>query len=373
MESQFKYYAFISYSSKDKKWAKWLQKKLETYKFPSKTLKENPYLPKYIRPIFRDNTDLRGGILPDILYKELEKSEKLVVICSPNSAQSDWVGKEIDYFIKLKRKEPIILFIINGEPNSPSIAKECFHVIIRQKLPPILGINIQENGKEHAFIKVVATLFNLDFDALWQRHRRRLIHQRIFSVFFIFSILAALIFVWYINQPFDMKVQLIKTHQESLPFPESGVNVDLILHNQVLSQTLYSADKPVIFPNIPAKYKDTEVRLRLSGTGYPKKDTIMELKENILLPLTRDNAYFGLLRGIVRRTKSDSLVPYAKIQIEGITTTTDHQGMFELFIPLSSQHPTYEALVECRGQQTRHTSLYPMQNNPLMINILYIP
>ena len=36
----YQYYAFISYSHKDMKWARWLQKRLETYKLPSK-LQEN--------------------------------------------------------------------------------------------------------------------------------------------------------------------------------------------------------------------------------------------------------------------------------------------------------------------------------------------
>lgn len=31
VQSQYTYYAFISYQRKDEKWAKWLQRKLENY------------------------------------------------------------------------------------------------------------------------------------------------------------------------------------------------------------------------------------------------------------------------------------------------------------------------------------------------------
>jgi len=35
MEQQKEYYAFISYKREDEKWAKWLQDKLDHYKFPT--------------------------------------------------------------------------------------------------------------------------------------------------------------------------------------------------------------------------------------------------------------------------------------------------------------------------------------------------
>ena len=35
MDENKEYYAFISYKREDEKWAKWLQHKLEHYKFPT--------------------------------------------------------------------------------------------------------------------------------------------------------------------------------------------------------------------------------------------------------------------------------------------------------------------------------------------------
>lgn len=111
MELGFQYYAFISYKHEDEKWAKWLQHKLENYKLPSIIRKEIPRLPRYIRPVFRDKTDLGVGQLTESLRKELELSQYLIVICSSEAAKSEWVGKEIDAFISMGRTDNIIPFI----------------------------------------------------------------------------------------------------------------------------------------------------------------------------------------------------------------------------------------------------------------------
>jgi hypothetical protein len=56
MSNKYEYFAFISYSRKDEKWATWLQQKLEQYRLPTALCKEFQALPKHIRPVFRDKT-----------------------------------------------------------------------------------------------------------------------------------------------------------------------------------------------------------------------------------------------------------------------------------------------------------------------------
>ena len=92
--------AFISYSHLDKKWAKWLQNKLEYYKLPSYIKKENPNLPSSLRPIFRDETDLPLGLLTENIKKALDSSLFLIVICSRNAVLSEYVDDEINYFLQ---------------------------------------------------------------------------------------------------------------------------------------------------------------------------------------------------------------------------------------------------------------------------------
>lgn len=97
--TKYKRYAFISYSHKDVKEAKWLHKHLEYYKLPSDIFNEYDENNRYLRPVFRDKEDIGTGVLKSVLRKELEVSKYLIVICSPNSAQSTYVSQEAQVFI----------------------------------------------------------------------------------------------------------------------------------------------------------------------------------------------------------------------------------------------------------------------------------
>ena len=87
---QYTYYAFISYQRKDEKWAKWLQRKLENYKLPVVNAKDaSDKKSKYIRPVFRDKTDLTAGPLPDALKEALFRLLSMVshiLMTSPKNA-----------------------------------------------------------------------------------------------------------------------------------------------------------------------------------------------------------------------------------------------------------------------------------------------
>lgn len=112
----FEYFAFISYSHKDQELARRLKKRLQRYHLPSRLKKSNLGLPKKLRPVFLDESSLvaSGGTLQDSLRKNLENSKYLIVICSPNSAQSEYVNDEVKYFIELGRLGRIIPLIIEG-------------------------------------------------------------------------------------------------------------------------------------------------------------------------------------------------------------------------------------------------------------------
>ncbi len=173
-QDRYTYYAFISYKREDEKWAKWLQRKLESYGFPVALRRENASLPTKIRPIFRDQSELSGGNLKKEIEKGLSGSRYLIVICSPRAAKSPWVSKEVQYFIDNGREEFIVPFIIGGTPNAANPEDECFPEGLRllSGEKEILGININEMGRDAAAIKVIARMFGLRFDTLWQRHER---------------------------------------------------------------------------------------------------------------------------------------------------------------------------------------------------------
>lgn len=201
-ENSYEYFAFISYKREDEKWAKWLQHKLEFYKLPSSVKKENPDLPEKIRPVFKDTTDLEPGVLAQKIQNALNSSKFLIVICSPRSANSVWVSKEVQSFIDSGRAEYIIPFIIGGTPNATDPKDECFPEGLRQLTgeQELLGANLNEIGREAAAIKVVARMFGLRFDSLWQRFerdRRRRLVLGYAGIIFLFILLAIMGVLYY--------------------------------------------------------------------------------------------------------------------------------------------------------------------------------
>lgn len=193
----YEYFAFVSYKREDEKWAKWLQKKLESYSLPTALRKQNPTLPNKIRPVFRDQSELSGGNLKAEIEKGLKNSKFLIVICSPRSAKSPWVSKEVQFFIDNGRSEFIIPFIIGGTPNATDPDDECFPEGLRQLKgeKELLGININEMGRDAAAIKVIARMFDIRFDVLWQRHKRsRHLRNLILAIILILIVMTIVIF-----------------------------------------------------------------------------------------------------------------------------------------------------------------------------------
>lgn len=199
---QYSNYAFISYKREDEKWAKWLQKKLEAYKLPSVIRNGHPELAQNLRPIFRDSTDLAGTVLKDSLHKELVQSRYLIIVCSPNATKSEWVNKEAATFIEDGRTADIIPFIVGGKPHASDPAEECFPVALQELSgeSELLGIDVQDQGGNKAFLKLVATMLGVKFDLLWRRHRRSQARRRALIIAAA-SVLALLgVFIWDYNR-----------------------------------------------------------------------------------------------------------------------------------------------------------------------------
>lgn len=120
--TDLKYWAFISYSHRDKTWGDWLHKALETYRVPSRlvgTLRRDGAVPKRIFPIFRDREELPNSAdLGGAIRTGLEQSCILIVICSPDAADSIWVNEEIRTFKAMGRENRILCLIVEGEPNA---------------------------------------------------------------------------------------------------------------------------------------------------------------------------------------------------------------------------------------------------------------
>lgn len=173
MEYNKEYYAFISYKSEDKEWAIWLQHELEHYHLPA-TLNGRSDLPQELRPVFRDLDELSAGNLPMQIRLALANSANLIVVCSPMSAKSPWVNQEVETFIAMGKTKRIFPFIVEGHPYADNPDEECFPQAIRNlpKEEERLGGDVTKNGRDAAFVKVVAGMLDLGFDTLWNRYEK---------------------------------------------------------------------------------------------------------------------------------------------------------------------------------------------------------
>lgn len=174
MEQIKEYYAFISYKREDKKDAKRLQHALEYYRLPNQLRQENPGLPKYVRPVFRDMTELEVGELSSQIHAGLEQSHYLIVVCSPRAASSKWVNDEVEYFISLGKQSKIIPYIIKGVPHACNPDDECFPPALLKisNDNELLGANINDVGRSSATIRVISKMFGLRYDTLYRRFER---------------------------------------------------------------------------------------------------------------------------------------------------------------------------------------------------------
>ncbi len=161
----FRYSAFISYSHKDKNFARSLLQRLESYNIPPDLQKLFPALPENLSPIFidEDNHTDRENLIKS-LHEILDVSDYLILICTPNSAKSEYVNDEARYFIKTGRADHIIPLIADGVPNSEDPAEECYppEVLKLSMKQELYGIDLRKLGSRESFLRVIAAMLRLD-------------------------------------------------------------------------------------------------------------------------------------------------------------------------------------------------------------------
>ena len=189
--SDFKYWAFISYSHADEEWAKWLHKSIETYRVPRKIVGRetaNGTIPKRLFPIFRDRDELPGASdLGGRLQDALKRSRSLIVICSPKSAVSKWVNEEVKTYKALGHAGRVLCLMVDGEPNAApdSGLLECFPPAVRFQVTPEGQVTSEpaepiaadarpgKDGRTNALLKLLSGVMGVGYDELRQRERQR--------------------------------------------------------------------------------------------------------------------------------------------------------------------------------------------------------
>ena len=188
-----RYYAFLSYSHKDKELAEWLHRELEKFRVPGALagrLTAHGVVPRRLTSIFRDQHDLSAG---DDLAVEIEAalaaSQFLVVLCSPEASKSRWTNLEIELFKRTRPEGCVLAAVAVGEPFASDIPgrehEECFPPALRYKYDrrghqttkraEPLAADFREGGEGRriAFLKLVAGMLGVGLDELVQREQTR--------------------------------------------------------------------------------------------------------------------------------------------------------------------------------------------------------
>lgn len=344
--AEFKYFAFISYNSHDIKWGKRLQRKLENYRMPTTLCSKYGWAKKPIRPVFFAPTDIQPGGLTPELQERLRMSRNLIVICSPHSAKSVWVGREIEFFHSLGRTQNIYFFIVDGVPNSGDEATECFNPVVRKLgIHEVLGANIHEKvykwpwmNRERAYVQLITKLLGIEFDMLWQRHKRLLIRQRTIAVIFALIVLIAPM----VNRPVDVSVRLndVTAHNNQLP-PLKDAILTIMLDNETKTDTIATLEDMAVFTNIPYHFIGKDVRILFSGSGYEDLDSTVTFSKDITINVCRNDSVYGLINFRLWNSHKSEFVENCDLEIAGRKVSSDENGRVSLFIPLAEQKPKY--------------------------------
>lgn len=177
-----KYSAFISYrhGGIDEKVGTQIQKEIEHYRLPSKIAKKVGR--KTLGKVFRDADDLRtASNLSAIIREGLDESEYLIVICTKRYKESVWCMEEIEYFMKIRGRENIIVVLVEGEPyeSFPKILTEIEKDGEIVNIEP-LAVDVRANSEKETLklvstekLRFISQMLNLDYDDLKQRQKER--------------------------------------------------------------------------------------------------------------------------------------------------------------------------------------------------------
>ena len=179
---QRKYKAFISYRHLPLEMyvARRLHKRIEHYTIPRALRKYGQKHPGYV---FRDQDELPiSSNLSDDIQTALDNSEFLIVICSPETAKSKWVLREISYFLEHHDRDHVLAVLADGTPDAafPSLLTDVTDEqgnLIRSIEPLAANIVAPTAPRRRRLLKteslrILAALIGCPYDALLRREQR---------------------------------------------------------------------------------------------------------------------------------------------------------------------------------------------------------
>ncbi len=217
----YKYRAFITYAHKDEERARWLRKKLESFRVPKHLIgTDGDYgeVPARLYPIFRDRDELAGAAqLGPLIEQALTDSSHLIVLCSPHAVRSRWVNEEIRMFKSMGKGDRVLCLVLSGDPMVEDMKgdgeHECIPIAARREVdgdglitdqkhePAAADLRDSGDGEKDALLKIIAGLLGLGLDDLKQRdllaRQKRLARIAFASTFLAISAITLATYAFY--------------------------------------------------------------------------------------------------------------------------------------------------------------------------------
>ncbi|MBR2784890.1 MAG: TIR domain-containing protein, partial [Clostridia bacterium] len=315
-KKEYKYNAFISYrhNDLDKFVAENLHRLIETYKMPKPVVAKYNITDKNIRRVFRDQDELPiSSNLENPIIEAIKQSKFLIVICSPRLRESIWCKREIENFIKFHGRANILCVLVEGEPQDSfpeellsyeektvdENGKEITKIVKCEPLAmDVRGADKKEisNNLKRELIRIIAPMYNLDYDDIKRRHEERQMQKKI-KVFRTIAIIS-IIFTIYSG------VLFFKIYKSS----------EQLKYDQAIS--LATASKELLEKDNrkEALEKAYESVTQYNNNKMPvTSEGIYELTESLGVYYTSDN-YYALSKldtlGIVQSIKTDLDMKY---------------------------------------------------------------
>jgi hypothetical protein len=191
-------------------------------------------------------------------------------------------------------------------------------------------------------VQLISKLLGVEFDAIWQRHKRQLIQKCAVRALGVASVTCALFGTWRANQPKNVIVRLNEAsyHNENLP-PLKDAIVTMMLNNETKSDTIYNLDSSITFTNIPHRYLNHPVHFSVYCQNHLNIDTVVLLSPNTQLKIHRDPTIYGNVHFRLWDQEKEKIVANEKITIGDFEVVSDNNGFVSLFIPLEKQQRYY--------------------------------
>jgi tetratricopeptide (TPR) repeat protein len=272
------YCAFISYSHSDIRFATWLQRKLENFRIPTTTVRKLKLDSNRLGQVFRDVADLAAASeLTQVLQDALANSSTLIIICSPASVASNWVGLEVEEFRRVHGQNAVILPIVSPTAGL-SEAEQMLPDALRESSPLAADARRSGDGRRIALLKLVAGLLGTGLDELIQRDTRRR-HARLVGAISVTTTLAlvmAVLAVLAVSAREDAKRRLSQS-EDLISFMLGDLRAQLTPLGQVRLLESVGAKALTYFESLPDEDLTEAALLRKTRALYQIGEVYFEL------------------------------------------------------------------------------------------------